>query len=199
MIDILPELEGFRALWGQSIFQCPYCHGWEVQDRRFGVLASSVEMLEFAPLLRGWTHDVVVLTDGKFAVPDEAKQRLAKAGVELEERPVARLVGGGAGLERIEFAGGDARPLDVLFARPPQTQTPLVQALGLALDGAGYVQVDEMRRETSRPGIYAAGDLLTPAQGAIFAAASGMHAAAMLNHALTVELALQGALGGVRE
>ena len=35
MIDELPGGDGFRALWGTSIFQCPYCHGWEAQDRRF--------------------------------------------------------------------------------------------------------------------------------------------------------------------
>ena len=40
MIDELPEIDGFRALWGTSIFQCPYCHGWEIQNQRFGYLAT---------------------------------------------------------------------------------------------------------------------------------------------------------------
>ena len=85
--------------------------------------------------------------------------------------------------------------LDVLFAHPPQRQVPIVASLGLALDAQGFVQVNELHRETSRPGIYAAGDLTTRAQSAILAAASGMMAAAALNHALTVELATAGALG----
>src|SRR5688572_29645001 len=59
MIDDLPDIDGAPALWGTSIFQCPYCHGWEVQDRRFGLLAQSVEMLDFALFLRGWTSDVI--------------------------------------------------------------------------------------------------------------------------------------------
>ena len=33
MIDELPEIDGFRALWGTSIFQCPYCDGWEMVGR----------------------------------------------------------------------------------------------------------------------------------------------------------------------
>jgi thioredoxin reductase len=70
----------------------------------------------------------------------------------------------------------------------------MVQSLGLALDPAGYVKVDETLGETSIPGIYAAGDLAGPVQGAILAAASGMRAAALLNHALTAELATTGAL-----
>lgn len=46
-----------------------------------------------------------------------------------------------------------------------------------------------MRRETSLPGVFAAGDLTTRMQGAMFAAAAGTHAAAMIN----VELMMEGA------
>jgi thioredoxin reductase len=185
MIDVLPDIEGFRELWGRSIFQCPYCHGWEVQDRKFGFLAPGAELIDFALLLRGWSGDVTVLTDGKFSVPPEARTRLDGAGVRVEERGIVRLSGGDEGLERIELADGGSLPLDVLFARPPQRQVALVQALGPALDPGGYVQVEEQR--TSIPGIYAAGDLATPKQSAILAAAAGMNAAAMLNLELSAE------------
>jgi thioredoxin reductase len=189
MIDEIPPIDGMRELWGTSVFQCPYCHGWEVQDRRFGYLAGSVEMLEFPLLLRGWTRDVVLLTDGKITVPEEVAARLSDGGIDIEQRPIQRLVGDGDHLTHIEFAGGDLEPYDVLLARPPQRQVDLVRSLGLALDPKGFVRVDEMHRETSIPGIYAAGDLTSPGQGALFAAADGTRAAGMLNHALTVELA----------
>ena len=193
MIDELPDIEGFRELWGGSIFQCPYCHGWEVQDRRFGFLAPSLDSLDFALLLRSWARDVAVLTDGRFAVPSEARMRLASADVPVEERRIARLSGSEGRLELVELAGGSPLHLDVLFARPPQRQVAVVQALGLALDSGGYVVVDE-DRQTSMPGIYAGGDLVTPVQSAVLAAASGVQAAARLNHELTAELATSGAL-----
>lgn len=193
MIDELPDIEGFRELWGRSIFQCPYCHGWEVQDRRFGFLAPGLDSLEFALLLRSWARDVTVLTDGRFAVPSEARMRLASAGVPVEERRIERLSGSEGRLEAVELAGGSRLPLDVLFARPPQRQVAVVQALGLALDSGGYVAVDE-NRETSRSGIYAGGDLVTPVQSATLAAASAFLAAARLNHELMVELAASGAI-----
>jgi thioredoxin reductase len=62
-----------------------------------------------------------------------------------------------------------------------------VRALGVALDADGFVQVDPVTRTTSVPGVSAAGDLTSRMQAAIAAAASGMHAAAMLNLDLTVE------------
>lgn len=194
MVDEIPALEGMQALWGTSIFQCPYCHGWEIQDRRFAALIGSVEMLEFALLLRGWSREVVALTSGRFVVPAEAAARLSQAGVRLEERVVERLLVDAGRLTGIELSEGPALPCDALFAHPSQRQVELVQVLGLALDEQGYVKVDPMTRETSIPGIYAGGDLLTRMQGAILAAAAGTHAAAMLNHSLTVELALSGVL-----
>ena len=39
MIDEMLPIDGFEKHWGHAIFQCPYCHGWEVRDKRWGHLA----------------------------------------------------------------------------------------------------------------------------------------------------------------
>jgi thioredoxin reductase len=188
MIDDVPALPGYRELWGKSIFQCPYCHGWEVRDRAFGYLAPSAAWVEFGLFLRGWTSDVIVFTDGGFEVPSEVRGRLARAGVGVEERRIRRLVSaaGGEHLEAVEMEDGARIARDVLFVRPPQRQTALVVKSGVELDEQGYVRVNE-QKQTSRAGIYAAGDLATMAQAALMAAAAGVQAAAMLNHELTLE------------
>ncbi|MEZ4314471.1 MAG: NAD(P)/FAD-dependent oxidoreductase [Polyangiaceae bacterium] len=199
LVDELPESPGVRAIWGTAIFQCPYCHGWEVQDRAWGAVIASVEMLEFASFVRGWTKDVVAFTDGRFEVPGEARERLLAAGVRLEERRIRRLVHkagppGEAALSGIEVEGGDVVPRDVMFMRPAQRQTEMVAGMGLELDPMGFVKVDEMMR-TSRAGVYAAGDLTTMFQGALLAAGAGARAAYALNHELTMDLVMSGKLG----
>jgi thioredoxin reductase len=193
MIDEPPAIEGVRELWGTSIFQCPYCHGWEVQDQRFAYLAANAEAMAFAVFLRGWTSDVVALTNGAFTVPPEVRANLTNGGVHIEERGIARLIANDNRLAGIELTDGGWLARDALFVHPVQHQVDVVRALGLTLDGKGYVQVDEMTRETSMPGIYAAGDLLTPGQSAILSAAAGTRAAGMVNHALTLEMATAGA------
>jgi thioredoxin reductase len=194
--DVLP-IEGFGALWGQAIFQCPYCHGWEAQDKRWGYLARAAEpghLLPFALQARGWTHDLTVFVDKTFAIADETRAQLQSAGIRLELSPVVRLATNDRGLDHIVLADDSRLRCDVLFVHPPQRQVALVQALGLELDEAGFVKIDPMKRETSEPGIYAGGDLITPMQGALFGAAAGTQAAAMLNLELTMELALSGGL-----
>ncbi|MEM9069800.1 MAG: NAD(P)/FAD-dependent oxidoreductase [Myxococcota bacterium] len=188
MIDEMLPLEGFADLWGHAIYQCPYCHGWEVRDRRWGYLALGPHMLPFALQLRGWTDQVTLFTNAAFELPVEMVERLSSAGIQVEEEPIARLVAEGHQLTSVAFQSGRSVECDVLFAHPPQHHVKLVDSLGLALDDMGFVQVDPMTRETSVPGIYAGGDLITRMQTAVLAAGSGMMAAAMLNHALNDEL-----------
>jgi thioredoxin reductase len=198
MIDEMLPIDGFTQLWGHAIFQCPYCHGWEVQDRPWGYLARDGQLSHFLPfalMARGWTRHVVAFTSGAFDIPEETRVRLEGAGVRLEMAPVTRLMAQGDRLEAVELSNGTRVPCEVLFAHPPQRQVELVQSLGVALDDNGNVLVDAMSRETSIPGIYASGDLTTRMQGALFAAASGTQVAAMLNVELTMELASAGALG----
>jgi thioredoxin reductase len=187
MIDQIPDLPGYRELWGKSIFQCPYCHAWEVRDRAFGVLATSPMMLEFAFVLTSWTRDLVVFTGGDVVVADEVRGRLEKARIRIDERPIRALLARDGHLEAVEMSDGGRVARDVLFARPPQAQVPLVRSLNLALDDMGYVKVDAFGQKTSVPGIHAAGDLTTMMQAAIAAAAAGTMAAAVINHELTVE------------
>lgn len=189
MIDEMLPIEGFRELWGRAIFQCPYCHGWEIAEARWGVLATESTAAHLVPFVlqaRGWSSRLTVYTGGTFEIPPEARERLEAARVVIETAPIARLVARGGTLAGVELAGGAVVPCDALFAHPPQRQVELVTALGVALED-GYVRVDPMRRETSVPGVYASGDLTTRMQGAILAAASGTQAAAMINVDLSMD------------
>lgn len=197
MVDEELPVEGFRELWGHAIFQCPYCHGWEVRDQRWSYLGrpgDTAHVLPFVTQLRGWTKDVTLFTGLGLELPEETLSLLRAAGVKIETAPIARLVGENGHMVAVQLADGRNVACDALFAHPPQRQVTLVQQLGLTLADDGTVLVDPMRRETSVPGIYAAGDLATRMQGALFAAAAGTQAAAMLNLELTLELAASGAL-----
>lgn len=38
--DTLPDIPGLAQRWGQSVFHCPYCHGYELGGGPVGVLAT---------------------------------------------------------------------------------------------------------------------------------------------------------------
>jgi thioredoxin reductase len=121
-----------------------------------------------------------VFTNG-IEIPTQAHAQLATAGISIETRLVKRLVSRDGALSSIELTDGASVPCTALFAHPPQRQVDLVRELDVALDEHGYVKTDPMTRETSRPGVYAAGDLASRMQAAIVAAAAAMQAAAAIN------------------
>jgi thioredoxin reductase len=188
VIDVLPDIPGFRELWGKHIHHCPYCHGWEVRDRPLAVYAQGDLGYQFAVMIRHWSQDLVVCSNGDAGFSDEQREHLKELNLQLIETPIERLETSDRGLEKIIFRDDSALERKHIFMRPPhQQRSPLASQLGCAMSDDGlYVKVDA-KGETSAPGIYAAGDMTGPMQAVSQAVASGTLAGAMLNHTLVFE------------
>jgi thioredoxin reductase len=189
--DELPPLPGLAERWGRQVLHCPYCHGWEVRERRLAVLANAPWAAEYALTIRGWSDDLTLLTDGPAALSDAERQRLVRHRVAVDEQPLTALTDGPNGMLRVQFAGGAAGDYAALFHRPSQRQaSELAQQLGCAFDtpfpGSELIRVDAMG-QTTVPGVYAAGDATTLMQQAIVAAGAGMVTASVINRALLLE------------
>jgi thioredoxin reductase len=192
--DELPEKPGFRELWGRGVYHCPYCHGWEVRGGRLAVYGRGEAALERAVLIRNWSRDLVVLSDGPSELDAAGLERLSALGVPVREERISRLVGGGdepGGLVRVLFEGGAELSCAGIFYMPSMRQrSGLAESLGCETVEAGPVSIvgsDPTTRETTVPGVYVAGDAGNPIHQAILAASSGASAASFVNNALARE------------
>ena len=175
-----PELPGVAELWGDTVFHCPYCHGWEVRDRRLAVLGS-VAAMHRTLLLRQWSRDVVLLTDGPAELDADERARLDRAGVAIDERPVTGLRGDDGKLAAVRFADGAELTRDGLLVPPVmQQRSGLAAELGAELNERGAVDADTFGR-TTVPGLYAAGDVASRMPQVAGAIADGSRAAAAIN------------------
>jgi len=185
--DILPSIEGLDALWGQSVFHCPYCHGWEARDKSIAILANGEGAMHYAALLHSLSSDMVICTNGSAEMSSNERDQLERLGIDIIETPILRLKWHDTTLEGLVFADGSYRQRDAIFVRPTQQQhSSLPAKLGCALTENGYVVVDEQGK-TSIDGVYAAGDLSSPMQQVLYAAAKGAASAAFMNHELAYE------------
>lgn len=181
--DILPEIDGFRALWGRGVLHCPYCHGWEVRDEPLALYADGPVAMEMSPLLLQWSRDLLLCTGGLGGLTEADRLTLSEIGVRVVDIPVQRLEGDGS-LERIVFADGTTEPRRALFMRPPQVlASDLPRQMGCGLTETGLIRIDASR-QTSIPGVYAAGDAASVVQQIVIAAAAGAEAAIMINRDL---------------
>lgn len=187
MRDRLPDWPGLDALWGPTVFQCPFCHGHEVRGLRWGVFVDDPSGWMHLPLFLAWTSDLVVFADG--VEPDEGTAAaLASREIAVVQGPIEALVPREDAPERIAgvVVGGKTTPCDALVLRPPQEVVSLVADLGLDLDELGFVSVDDMGR-TSEPGVWAVGDTTTVMQAVVGGLALGLKTGAILCHELAHE------------
>ena len=135
-----PELPGLAELWGRSGFHCPFCHGWEMRDQPLAVLADGERAVHMALMLRGWTDDIVVLTNGGGGLDAGHAAALTAAGVRVDDRTVAEFVGEAGELSEVVFTDGTRLSRrGVLVATSLHQRSPLVAHLGVAIAEAGPV------------------------------------------------------------
>ena len=144
----VPDVPGLSKLWGDRAFMCPYCHGWEHRDQKIAILGGAGAAHRVA-LLRSWTSDLVVLSDG------EPTDDLGD--VPVDERPVASVAPG-----LVRFVDGNELEVDALHVMAPMAaRDGLVAGLGLETtdspQGTGLAVADRFGA-TSVPGVFAAGD-----------------------------------------
>ncbi|MBX7431600.1 NAD(P)/FAD-dependent oxidoreductase [Mycobacterium sp. Y57] len=185
-----PQLPGLDELWGRSVFHCPFCHGWEVRDQPLAVFAQGERAVHMALLLRGWSDDVVVLTGGPPDLTVADRERLAVAGIPVDERVIAGLASAGGELDAVVFADGSRyRRSGLLVATTLRQRSTLAADLGVRLVAAGpvspeAVEINAMYR-TSVPGVFAAGDVCTAMPQVASAIAAGSAAAASVMTSVT--------------
>jgi len=186
VVDPLPEIEGLRELWGQGIFHCAYCHGWEVRGEPLAVLADGESAAEIVALVRCLSRDVVLCTHGS-ADLGEDRERLGRNGIPIREERIVRVEGRDGHLERIVFADGTELPRRALFLPTlPRQHSDLAERLGCVLTDYGLVKVDSAGL-TTVPGVYAAGDLALRRHQVVVASADGAIAGIAINHELAWE------------
>ncbi|WP_082028719.1 NAD(P)/FAD-dependent oxidoreductase [Xanthomonas sacchari] len=90
--DQLPAVDGLAERWGTAVFHCPYCHGYELDQGRIGIVGAGPLSVHQAELLTEWGN-VTLLVNGALQLDDAARALLSGRGVAIEEAPIDRIEG----------------------------------------------------------------------------------------------------------
>ena len=185
--DVTPDCPGFRDFYGVSVHHCPDCDGYECIDKRIAVLGNGTKTVGFALGLLTWTNQITLITDDSNSLSTDDGDKLAAFDIEVRGQSIKALDGDleSKQLQRILFSDGDSLECDALFFNlGAELASNLHEILGCKLDeSCGLVWVDQTR-QTSVPGVYAAGDITPNSQLAIVAAAEGAMAAIHIHDSL---------------
>ena len=187
--DMLPDLPGLRERWGRTVLHCPYCHGYELDRAPLGVLALGPMSAHQALLLADW-GPVTFFTDGRDDLDGEMHANLARRSVVIEPVRVVSLEGDAPALDGVRLADGRLVPVAALFIGAPTRPGSMIAGqLGCASEAGplGPMLTMDVTRQTSVPGVYAAGDVALAASNVALAVSDGAMAGIHLHRALIAQ------------
>jgi thioredoxin reductase/SAM-dependent methyltransferase len=193
LVDELPDIDGLAEHWGRDVIHCPFCHGFEVRDRRVVEIITHPMGLHPAGLFRQLTARLTIVVHDPADVDRAELDLLQASGVEVVEERVRRVVAGADGhVAAVELVDGRRIDTDAVAIGPRvRVRAEPFAALGLEPgphpSGVGdFVETDAMGC-TAVPGVYAAGNVTDPSQQVSQAAANGSRVGAMISFSLADE------------
>ena len=190
LLDELPHIDGLAEHWGRDVIHCPFCHGFEVRDRRVVQIVAHPIELRTAALFDHLCAELTIVLHGHVDAAMTELDALRARGVLILHGRVSRIVTGADGqVAAVELANHERIVADVVVVGTRFTiRVEPFASLGLRLvahsSGLGEVVETDATGETAIPGLFAAGNLTDPSHHVLSAAAGGSRVGAMISFSL---------------
>ena len=185
--DIMPNIKGFSECWGISIVHCPYCHGYEIRNKKTAIIANGDRAFHISSLVNNLSKKITILTSGKMDFEVKQITTLERHNIQINEKEISSIEHQKGELKQITFKDGSTEHFDCAYAAIPFEQnTTIAEELGCKITEQGYIEVDNMHK-TTQNGIYACGDNCSMMRSVATAVYGGNVTGAMINNELTQE------------
>lgn len=183
--DIMPEIKGFSECWGISIVHCPYCHGYEIKNKKTGIMANGETAFHLAPMVKNLTDNLSILTRGKAEFNPEQTSKINKNNIKIIEKEITEIEHENGYMKSIVFNDNSKEYFEATYAAIPFKQhSDIPKLLGCKLNEHGYIQID-MLGKTTIEGAFSCGDNCSRMRSVANAVASGNMVGAVVNMELS--------------
>jgi len=147
--DLMPGITGFAECWGISMVHCPYCHGYELRNKKTGIMANGERAFHLASLVNNLTGDITILTSGKADFKPQQIEKLNSHHIKIIETEVAEIEHQNGSIKNVIFRNGNSESFEGIYASLPFTQhSDIPVSLGCELTEHGYIKVDDFQNTT---------------------------------------------------
>jgi thioredoxin reductase (NADPH) len=181
----IPRLD--EAIASGLVRYCPICDGFEASGQRIAVLGDPAQACGKALFLRTYSTSVTLLTLDRNTLEQATRAELDQAGIVRAPANVAS-IHHGAGRITVRLANGESMQFDTLYpVLGCEVRSKLATALGAAENDVGCLVVDQ-HQQTTVPGAYAIGDVVSDLHQIAVATGHAAVAATHLHHTLARNL-----------
>jgi len=149
-----------EALAKGLIRYCPVCDGYEVTDKKVGVIGSGSHGVAEAVFIRGFTEDITLIAPDKaHDLSAEDKAKMEEFGIHCVNGPCQAVAAEGECIT-LDTPDGHYTFDSVYPALGSDTHTELAEQVGAVISSTTECVVVDDHQRTSVPGLYAAGDVV---------------------------------------
>lgn len=187
VMDRFPELPGMKATMGRTLYVCPDCDGYEIENRQTVLLGSGDAGANMAFVLRERTGDLIYINHEREPVSLENIDRLLREGIRYIEKAVAEIVHENDGcIRHVVMEDGENIPAErgfIAFGKNP-VHSELAAQLGVTLHKNRHVEANKRSLMTNVEHLWVAGDIAVHAEQATVAMGEGAIAGIWMNKVL---------------
>lgn len=198
LTDRFPDIPGLLPTLGQTVYVCPDCDGYEVQNRKTVVIGAGTTGANMAMLLSDRTKEMTYINHEKTPVDDKLYRQLNDRGIAYVEKEVREVECYADGMIQFVILE-DGMTLEAergfIAFGGNQVHSGLARQLGAELEHNKHVKADPRSKMSNIPNVWIAGDLGVHAEQATVAMGDGVTAAIWIHKAL---MAMNEAVGSDR-
>lgn len=181
VIDIIPDVPGMQELWGQHVFHCPFCDGWECHQESIGLYAKKFNGYGMALALKHLCSNVTLFTDGVKYLRTQQRAHLVALNIDVVSEKIKQLTISQNKLNGVELVTGQIEPIQSMFVlHGHEVNNELLQQLRCRCTKKGAA-ITNRSQQTSVAGVYVAGDAAFDMHFVTVAAAEGLKAAVAIH------------------
>lgn len=193
--DRMPDIPDVEKHIGHFVRFCPVCDGYEHSAKNMGIVGSGPSVARHALFLQTFSNRITIFLHGREAASlGRYRKTLDERGIAVCESRIERIAEGAKEEGQTDYIGngvcledGSYHELAVLYgALGCDLHLESVEHLNLEKDEDGYL-IANINQETSVPGIYAAGDIVSQINQISVAFGQATIAAVRIHNALDDE------------
>jgi thioredoxin reductase (NADPH) len=180
--DKCPDIEVLDPIGAKEMVRyCPVCDGFEAIDKKIAVYGPPNEAAGKARFLRVYSSAVTLVP----TLPAHKDRKNEEGDFELATSPAAKILTAANGID-VALADGRTMRFDVLYpAMGCNVHSDLAIKLGAKSNQVGCLIVDN-KQQTTVPGMYAAGDVVSDLHQLVVAEGHAAIAATAIHNSLTL-------------
>lgn len=187
LTDRFPDIPGLVPTLGRTVYVCPDCDGYEVQDRKTIVMGAGNPGADMAILLRDRTRDITYVNHEQTPVDPGRMKEMETRGISYADINITRILLKEDGLiQGVGLGDGSVLPAERGFISfgGNQVHSELALQLGAEIEHNRHVKADPRTKMTNIQNVWVAGDLGVHSELATVAMGDGATAAIWINKAL---------------